>query len=49
MPFRSEKQRRYLFLHEPEVAHKFAHEYGSTPRPKKKRAKPMLDALRKKK
>ena len=26
MPFKSEKQRRYLWIHEPEVARKWAHE-----------------------
>lgn len=29
MPFKSEKQRRYLWLHEPEIAKKWAHKYGS--------------------
>lgn len=27
MPFRSEAQRRYLFLKHPEIAKRFAHEY----------------------
>ncbi len=31
MPFKSEKQRRYLFVHEPALAHKWAHKYGSKP------------------
>ena len=28
MPFKSEKQRRYLFANEPEVAKKFAKDYN---------------------
>ena len=34
MPFRSEKQRRYLWMHEPELAHKWTKKYGSKPKPK---------------
>lgn len=29
MPFRSEKQRKYLWANEPEVARKWAKKYGS--------------------
>ena len=29
MPFKSEKQRRYLWQNEPELAKKWAHKYGS--------------------
>ncbi len=29
MPFKSEAQRRYLFVHEPKIAHRWAHEYGT--------------------
>lgn len=29
MPFKSEAQRRYLWMHHPEVARKWAHKYGS--------------------
>ena len=29
MPFRSEKQRRYLWMKHPEIAERWAHEYGS--------------------
>lgn len=29
MPFKSEKQRRYLWMHEPAIAKKWAHKYGS--------------------
>ena len=31
MPFQSEKQRRYLWMHEPEVAKKWTKKYGSKP------------------
>jgi hypothetical protein len=39
MPFKSEKQRRYLFVHEPELARRWTKKYGSKPKPppKKKR------------
>ena len=36
MPFRSEKQRRYLWKHEPKIAREWTDEYGSKPQPKKK-------------
>lgn len=36
MPFRSEKQRRYLWMEHPEIAKRWAAEYGSKPIPKKK-------------
>jgi len=29
MPFQSEKQRRYLWKFEPEIAKRWAHKYGS--------------------
>ncbi len=29
MPFKSEKQRRYLWLHHPELARRWAKKYGS--------------------
>jgi hypothetical protein len=35
MPFRSEKQRRYMFMRHPDIAHRWAHEYGSKPQPKR--------------
>jgi hypothetical protein len=31
MPFKSEKQRRYLHVHEPALAKKWEHKYGSKP------------------
>lgn len=44
MPFKSEKQRRYLWANEPAVARRWAHEdpadsgeYGEPPRKKKKK------------
>lgn len=37
MPFRSEKQRRYLWMYHPKIAKKWAYKYGSKIR-KKKRA-----------
>lgn len=33
-PFRSEKQRRYMWLKHPKIAKRWAHKYGSKPRPK---------------
>ena len=35
MPFKSEKQRRYLWANEPEIAKDWTEEYGSTPVKKK--------------
>jgi hypothetical protein len=37
MPFRSEKQRRYLWMHHPDIARRWAHKYGSKPVKSKKR------------
>ena len=34
MPFKSEKQRRYLWANEPEVAERWTKKYGSKPRRK---------------
>jgi len=34
MPFKSEKQRAYLFANEPEIAKKWASKYGTKPKPK---------------
>lgn len=39
MPFRSEKQRRWLWANKPALAKRWAHKYGSKPRPKKKKGK----------
>ena len=36
MPFKSEKQRRYLYANEPEVAKRWSDKYGSKPQPKNK-------------
>ena len=36
MPFKSEKQKRYLFANEPALAKKWADKYGSKPKPKNK-------------
>jgi|TARA_E500000081_G_scaffold114097_1_gene116896 hypothetical protein len=36
MPFKSEKQRRYLFANEPEVAKRWTAKYGSKPQPQNK-------------
>lgn len=33
MPFKSEKQRRYLWMHKPKMAKEWSHKYGSKPRP----------------
>ena len=35
MPFRSEKQRKYLFAKEPAIAKKWTKKYGSKIKPKK--------------
>jgi hypothetical protein len=37
VPFRSEKQRRYLHAKEPGLAKKWERKYGSKPKPKKKK------------
>lgn len=34
MPFRSVRQRRFLFANHPEIARKWAHKYGTRPRRK---------------
>ena len=39
MPFRSEKQRRFMHAKHPEIAERWEAEYGSTPRKVKKRPK----------
>ena len=39
MPFKSEAQRRYLWMHHPSVAKKWAHKYG-TPKNLPKHKKP---------
>ena len=36
MPFKSEKQKRYLFANEPEIAKQWASKYGTKPKPKAK-------------
>jgi len=48
MPFKSEAQRRYLFMHEPKLAKKWAHKYGTPSnlpyhkKKKKKRSKQVM-------
>lgn len=39
MPFRSEKQRRYLYAVKPDVAREFAAHYRTEPKPKRIRRK----------
>ena len=39
MPFKSEKQRKYLWKNEPEIARRWAKEYGRKPKKKKKKKK----------
>jgi hypothetical protein len=39
MPFRSEKQRRFLWMRHPEIAKRWTEEYGSRPQPLKKNKK----------
>jgi len=38
MPFKSEKQRRYLYANEPEVAKRWTDKYGSKPQRNKLKA-----------
>lgn len=33
MPFKSEKQRKFLWIHHPAIAQRWADEYGSKPKP----------------
>lgn len=42
MPFRSAKQRRYMWANHPDIARRWTEEYGSEPQPKRKagRARP---------
>jgi hypothetical protein len=37
MPFRSEKQRRYLHIHNPKLAAEWERKYGSKPQASKKK------------
>lgn len=37
MPFRSAKQRRYLYAKKPKLARRWAKKYGSKPRRKRRR------------
>ena len=39
MPFRSEKQRKYLFAKEPAIEKKWTKKYGSKIKPKKRKKK----------
>ena len=39
MPFKSEKQRKYLFAKEPAIAKKWTKKYGSKIKPKKRKKK----------
>ena len=39
MPFKSEKQRRYLYKNEPAIAKKWTKKYGSKIKPKKRKKK----------
>ncbi len=39
MPFKSEKQRKYLWKHEPEIARKWTNKYGSSIATKAKKAR----------
>ena len=48
MPFRSEKQRRYLWMHHPEIEKKWTKEHGSKIVPSKKKKKSKKDKKEKK-
>jgi len=39
VPFRSEKQRRYMWKRHPKIAKRWTEEYGSKPQPKKAKKK----------
>ena len=39
MPFKSEKQRKYLWKKEPKIARKWTKKYGSKPKKKQKKGK----------
>jgi hypothetical protein len=39
MPFRSAKQRRYMWAKHPDIARRWTKKYGSKPRPKKSKGK----------
>ena len=39
MPFRSEKQRRWLWKNEPDIAQKWSDKYGSKPKKSSKKKK----------
>ena len=39
MPFKSEKQRRYLWANEPQVAQRWSDKYGSKPQSNKQKLK----------
>jgi len=39
VPFKSEKQRRYLWKNEPKIAREWTEEYGSKSKKKKKKKK----------
>jgi hypothetical protein len=45
MPFVSEKQRKYLWMHKPEIAKRWTKEYGSKPVSKKKKRRKKLAKL----
>lgn len=49
MPFRSERQRRYMWAKHPEIAREWAHKYGSKPQPTKKKAKAKVVKRKRKK
>jgi hypothetical protein len=36
-PFRSERQRRWLWVHRPDIARRWSKKYGSKPKPKRKK------------
>lgn len=52
MPFQSEKQRRYMWANEPEIAQKWSDKYGSKPlheedKKAAKKSHPSMEALKK--
>lgn len=37
MPFRSKRQRRFMFANHPRIAKRWARKYGTKPRPKRRK------------
>jgi len=40
MPFKSQKQEKYMFANHPKIAKEWADKYGNAPKPEPKKASP---------